>query len=87
MSLLICPECNHEVSTAADACPNCGLRMRPPVVEKRVLVTQAASENSFPPWAIAATTSWLSALRRSDRSMERTTMRSVVVMRIGTRPA
>lgn len=54
MSLLICPECNHEVSTAADACPNCGLRMRPPVVEKRVLVTEAASENSFPPWAIAA---------------------------------
>ena len=54
MSLLYCPECNHEVSTGADACPNCGLRMRPPIVEKRVLVTEAASENSFPPWAIAA---------------------------------
>ncbi len=54
MSLLYCPECNHEVSTAADACPNCGLRMRPPVVEKRVLVTEAPRENSFPPWAIAA---------------------------------
>ena len=54
MSLIYCHECNHEVSTAADACPNCGLRMRPPVVEKRVLVTEAARENSFPPWAIAA---------------------------------
>ena len=54
MSLLYCPECNHEVSTGADACPNCGLRMRPPIVEKRVLVTEAPSENSFPPWAIAA---------------------------------
>ncbi len=54
MSLLYCPECNHEVSTRADACPNCGLRMRPPAVEKRVLVTKAAGENSFPPWAIAA---------------------------------
>ena len=28
--------------------------MRPPIVEKRMLVTEAASENSFPPWAIAA---------------------------------
>lgn len=54
MSLLYCPECNHEVSTAADACPNCGLRMRPAVVEKRVVVAQAPVENSFPPWAIAA---------------------------------
>ncbi|MBP7375350.1 MAG: zinc ribbon domain-containing protein [Pyrinomonadaceae bacterium] len=54
MSLLYCPECNHEVSTGADACPNCGLRMRPPAVEKRVLITKAESENSFPPWAIAA---------------------------------
>jgi len=52
MSLLYCPECNHEVSTGADACPNCGLRMRPPVVEKRVLVTETPRESSFPPWAI-----------------------------------
>lgn len=54
MSLLICPECSHEVSSAASACPGCGFQMRPPVIEKRVLVTQPPSDSSMPPWAIAA---------------------------------
>lgn len=53
MSLLICPECSHEVSSAASACPGCGFQMRPPVIEKRVLVTQPPAEGTFPPWAIA----------------------------------
>lgn len=54
MSILICPECSHEVSTSATACPGCGFQMRPPVIEKRVLVTQPPSDNTFPAWAIAA---------------------------------
>ena len=29
MSLLNCPDCNHEVSDAAPACPNCGRPMGP----------------------------------------------------------
>jgi len=32
MTLINCPECNHEVSTKASACPNCGA---PPPAEKK----------------------------------------------------
>jgi len=51
MSLIICPECSHEVSSEALACPNCG---RPfsaptPVVQPRVIVTETASDD-FPKW-------------------------------------
>jgi len=30
MALTACHECGHQVSTEADACPQCGARVRPP---------------------------------------------------------
>ncbi len=53
MSLIICPECRHEVSNEAVACPNCG---RPfstptPVVHPRVIVTEPEA-SEFPKWVI-----------------------------------
>lgn len=52
MSLTHCPECGHEVSVNAVACPNCG---RPtgvePVVEKTVFVRPPVRESEFPTWA------------------------------------
>ena len=54
MALIHCPECGHEISTAAVACPNCG---RPiagvPRVEKNVVVADVPRrEDGFPKWAI-----------------------------------
>jgi len=51
MSLALCPDCGHEISTAAVACPNCGLPIHAPVVSRNVVV--APREDSFPPWGIA----------------------------------
>lgn len=53
MSLIICPECTHEVSAAAAACPNCGHPfVRPTVQPPRVVVQEFVEENSgFPKWA------------------------------------
>src|SRR5688500_16692271 len=54
MSLVFCPECGHEVSQNAIACPNCGLPLQttPPVVEKKVVVQPpVVRRESFPPWA------------------------------------
>ncbi len=51
MSLALCPDCGHEISTAALACPNCGLPIHAPVVARNVVV--APREDSFPPWGIA----------------------------------
>lgn len=47
-----CPECAHEVSTNAVACPNCGRPIvAPPLAERKVVVAQPREEG-FPPWAI-----------------------------------
>lgn len=52
MSLIYCPECGHEISNNAVACPNCG---RPigvvPAVERKVVVTHPRREG-VPTWAI-----------------------------------
>jgi hypothetical protein len=58
MSLIYCPECGHEVSAAATACPNCAHPMAPvtvpvvePVAERRVVAARPVSREGFPPWA------------------------------------
>ena len=40
MSLINCPECNHEVSDQAATCPNCGYILK---TEKTTNVTSVAS--------------------------------------------
>ncbi|CAN5369184.1 hypothetical protein BH10ACI2_BH10ACI2_19320 [soil metagenome] len=52
MSLVYCPECGHEVSVDAVACPGCGRPIAPPVV-KKVVVMQPPPSEGFPPWAFA----------------------------------
>lgn len=56
MSLVYCPECSHEVSTTATACPNCGRPIQhPPVVDRKVVVaTPMRRESGVPPWAFVA---------------------------------
>lgn len=52
MALITCPECAHEVSTSAAACPNCGHPFAKPVVQPRVVVQEFVEEDSgFPKWA------------------------------------
>ena len=53
MSLIYCPECGHEISNAAVACPSCGRPVNArPVVEKRVVVADIPRESDgFPKWA------------------------------------
>ncbi len=52
MSLALCPECGHEVSTNAAACPNCGRPTHaPPIAERNVVIAPPPREG-FPPWAI-----------------------------------
>jgi len=51
MSLIICPECAHEVSTTANACPNCGHTFIKPVVQRNVVVSEVPREkDDFPKW-------------------------------------
>lgn len=50
MSLITCPECAHEVSAVAAACPNCGHPFAPPVVHRKVVVAKAREESDFPKW-------------------------------------
>jgi len=52
MSLALCPDCGHEVSTVAPNCTNCGRPFPPPVAARNVVVAQPR-EDSFPPWGIA----------------------------------
>lgn len=61
MSLVYCPECGHEISQNAIACPNCGLPLsaRPPVLEETTPVVPSAvvtprvvRREGLPPWAI-----------------------------------
>lgn len=56
MALTICPECTHEVSSTAAACPNCGHPFAPPVVhppvQRNVVVSEVPRDREgFPPWA------------------------------------
>lgn len=58
MSLIHCPECGHEVSNTAVACPNCARPIVPfvepvePVVERQVFVPDRVVErDGFPTWA------------------------------------
>lgn len=48
MSLTICPDCGHEVSTAAKACPNCGK----PFLAPQVQIIDRNSKDDFPKWLI-----------------------------------
>ena len=51
MALIYCPECGHEVSNSAVACPNCGRPLRtPPVIERKAVVTEV-DRGGFPTWA------------------------------------
>ena len=54
MSLIICPECGHEISTTATACPNCGFTFvrSNQVIGKRVIVAEKALNNNVPTWVI-----------------------------------
>jgi zinc-ribbon domain len=55
MALIYCPECGHEISSAAVACPQCGrpVNATPPAAS-RVIVTDPVERDGVPPWAIAA---------------------------------
>jgi len=51
MSLIICPECAHEVSSSAAACTNCGHPFVKPVVQRNVVVSELPREkDDFPKW-------------------------------------
>lgn len=59
MSLVYCPECSHEISQNAIACPNCGRPVGEPrvVVEEHptpaAVVTPIRRRETVPPWAYA----------------------------------
>src|SRR5436190_3133271 len=55
MSLVYYPECGHEISNAAVACPNCGRPINgTPVVDRKVVVAEHPRRRSgVPTWAIA----------------------------------
>lgn len=50
MSLIFCPECGHEVSANAVACPNCGR----PLVAPEPTVVVRRQRDTFPAWGYAA---------------------------------
>lgn len=50
MALITCPECAHEVSAVAAACPNCGHPFAPPVIHRKVVVAEAPERDDFPKW-------------------------------------
>jgi len=55
MSLIYCPECGHEISTAAVACPSCGrpINARPPVIDRNVVVADVPRrEEGTPKWVV-----------------------------------
>lgn len=54
MSLINCPECGHDVSAAAVACPNCGRPLQNRTVPPRpVVVAEDRTDRGVPPWAYA----------------------------------
>lgn len=52
MSLIVCPDCGHEVSTAAVACANCGRPLADPTIERNVVITDVPPpvRDEFPKW-------------------------------------
>lgn len=51
MSLIYCPECGHEISTAAVACPNCGRPLSAnTVVEPTPVVAHVERRDGVPKW-------------------------------------
>lgn len=54
MALIHCPECGHEISSAAVACPQCGRPTNVEPVPARVIVNEPVERDGVPPWAIAA---------------------------------
>jgi hypothetical protein len=52
MSMIYCPECGHEISTAAVACPNCGrpLSAGRPVIEPTPVVASVERSDRVPSW-------------------------------------
>jgi hypothetical protein len=54
MSLINCPECGHEVSNEAVACPNCGrpLSAPTPTIHRKVVVAEKPVDEGFPKWVI-----------------------------------
>jgi len=52
MSMIYCPECGHEISTAAVACPNCGrpLSASRPVIERTAVVAEPIKKDGVPTW-------------------------------------
>ncbi len=55
MSIIICPECGHEISNLAESCPNCGRPSSVPtsVVNKKVLIATPRRKEGFPNWIFA----------------------------------
>lgn len=51
---MICPDCGHEVSTAAAACANCGRPMVDPTIERNVVITPRPEpiRDDFPKWIL-----------------------------------
>lgn len=53
MALIYCPECGHEISNSAVACPNCGRPIQArPVIDRKVVVADVPKEEGFPKWAL-----------------------------------
>ena len=51
MSLIYCPECGHEISTAAVACPNCGRPLSAKqVIEPTPVVVETPRRDGVPSW-------------------------------------
>lgn len=50
MSLMICPDCGHECSTSAEACPQCGRPFAKAKVAPKVIVREVPVEKEFPRW-------------------------------------
>ena len=51
MSLIYCPECGHEISTAAVACPSCGRPLSAkPVIERTAVVAPVERRDGVPNW-------------------------------------
>ena len=50
--MIYCPECGHEISSAAVACPNCGrpLSATRPVVERAAVVAEPVRKDGVPTW-------------------------------------